>query len=466
MSTGRKYRDEIRPRHGVLRSREFIMKDLYTFDHSTQSALSTYQEVRASYSRLFDELKLPFLVAEASSGGIGGDLSHEYHLHTPVGEDIVISCNACSYVANEELAVTRIDTSNQSDAESQGQSAIQDKLDAAHVWRGVSKDRLTLVNVWYPTFSYTPNTHEPSPLSNSDLNTHAIKSILPELDSSLGDSVPFWKTTSQSLETRGPNRIVNVIDHRLGKSFSSILRAGTSISPLLPQISDLDLSSITCEYIDTLKDGTPVNIVRIRDGDKCPRCSSGALNVQKAVELGHTFHLGTRYSAPLGAHIQIPEALVRDDVDSSNGGKVVSVPIQMGCHGIGISRIIGAVATHLADKTGLNWPRVIAPFEAVIIPSRGFEGDAAKVAGVLADRSRVLASTSIQPVDIALDDRTASLSWKLKDADLIGYPVSIILGRKWESDELCEVRCRRLAINSHVSLQDLPLYIDQLLSQL
>ncbi|KAK7970211.1 prolyl-tRNA synthetase [Apiospora saccharicola] len=104
---GRKYRDELRPRQGVLRSREFVMKDLYTFDASVEAALESYAEVRAAYSQLFDELKIPYVVAEASSGDIGGDLSHEYHLHSSMGEDMVISCNSCSYVANEELAVAK-----------------------------------------------------------------------------------------------------------------------------------------------------------------------------------------------------------------------------------------------------------------------------------------------------------------------------------------------------------------------
>ncbi|KAK7757851.1 hypothetical protein SLS62_000229 [Diatrype stigma] len=463
---GRKYRDEMRPRHGMLRSREFIMKDLYTFDYSNQHALSTYEEVRAAYSRLFDELKLPYLVAEASSGDIGGDLSHEYHLPIPAGEDNVISCNTCEYVANEELAVSRLNDSCQSDAVSQDRGPVENDRQTARVWRGVSKDRSTLINVWYPSSSHAPNGQEASELSDADLNTHAIKSILPELDSSLSDSIPFWRTTPQSQESGRPKQIVNVIDHRLGKSFSGTLNANKSQFPLVPRQSDLDLSAISCQYIDSLSDGSPVDIIRIRDGDACPRCSSGSLRVQKAVELGHTFHLGTRYSVPLNAHVQIPAALAGDNVDASSDKKLVAVPIQMGCHGIGVSRIISAVANHLADKTGLNWPRAIAPFEVVVVPGKGFEEDAAAVAKSIAETCPGLNSTSTQPIDIALDDRPESLPWRMKDADLVGYPVTIILGRKWESERLCEVQCRRLSTNSYIPLGDLPVYIDQLLSQL
>ncbi|RYP24270.1 hypothetical protein DL767_008641 [Monosporascus sp. MG133] len=411
------------------------MKDLYTFDYSTKSALSTYEEVRSAYSRLFAELKLPYLVAEASSGDIGGDLSHEYHLPTSIGEDSVISCNSCDYVANEELAATRPEGSDQTYTELQGRRVIRSEPETARVWRGVSKDRSTLINVWYPTFPPAANAHGLSRLSDADLNTRAMKTVLPELDSSLGDSISFWMSTSPPSTARGPRRIVNMIDCRLGRSFSAALRARTSQFPILPPQSDLDLSTIPCSYIDSQGDGAPLNLIRIRDGDSCPRCSSGSLKVQKAIELGHTFYLGTRYSTPLGAHVQIPAALVENELDQSGSDKLAQVPMQMGCHGIGVSRILGAVADHLADDRGLNWPTVIAPFEVVVIPGRGFEEEGAMVAEALAGHGELNASSK-QHIDTALDDRSESLPWKMKDADLVGYPVLVILGRKWESERL------------------------------
>ncbi|KAI1807334.1 prolyl-tRNA synthetase [Daldinia bambusicola] len=437
---GRKYRDEIRPRHGVLRSREFLMKDLYTFDYSVQSALSTYEQVRAAYSRLFDELKLPYLVAEASSGDIGGDLSHEYHLPTSIGEDNVINCNSCDYVANEELASTRLDPSDIPPAES------GDVLTAG-VWRGVSKDRSTLINVWYPA-SY----------SDEDINTYAIKSVLPELDSSLIDSTPFWSATPS--ESRNGLRLVNIVDCRLGSPFTVALELNPDPKFLLPEGADLDLSIVTTDYITTSANGEPLNVLRIRDGDSCPRCESGKLKVQKAIELGHTFHLGTRYSEPLEAHVQVPKHLIEGDSSTAKPGSMVTVPMQMGCHGIGVSRIIGAVADHLADSKGLNWPRAIAPFEVVVIPGRGLDQDSVIVSEYLAN------SQASRPLDLLLDDRPESLPWKMRDADLIGYPVVVILGKGWSTDRLCEVQCRRLSSVSHVVLEELPMYINQLLTQL
>ena len=421
---GRKYRDELRPRQGVLRSREFLMKDLYTFDATVDAALQSYEEVRAAYSRLFDELKIPYLVAEASSGDIGGDLSHEYHLPSSMGEDMVISCNSCSYVANEELAVTKPPSQEQS-------------FDEARVWRGVSKDRSTLINVWYPDL---PG------LSLSDVNTHAIKSVVPELDSSIMDSIPFWaKGSTPDPESPKVLKLINVVDRRISPSINEAIERGKQLQ-LLPASSNIDLLSIKNESVTKSDDGQPINTLRIRDGDKCAHCESGELRVQKAVELGHTFHLGTRYSKPLGAKVRLRENTM--------------APMQMGCHGIGVSRIIGAVANHLADEKGLNWPRAIAPYEVVIIiADRDVQDeDANQVYDRLVGERK--------EVDAVLDDRPESFPWKMKDAETVGHPVIVLLGRRWLPDKMCEVQCRRLKMKEDVAFDELPGYINNLLSQL
>ncbi|KAI1076741.1 prolyl-tRNA synthetase [Whalleya microplaca] len=449
----RKYRDEIRPRQGLLRSREFLMKDLYTFDYSTETALSTYAQVRAAYSQLFDELKLPYIVAEASSGDIGGNLSHEYHLPNPIGEDNVISCNSCDYVANEELATTRSTPSEDiSSTGNDNPDPNSGEIPAVQVWRGVSKDRKTLINVWYP-----------DAFSGTDINAHAIKSVLPELDSGLENPTLFWTSAPDSVEpptSKRHQQLVNVVDYRLGSSFADVLKDDATPLPLLPEDSRFSLDELTSTYVTSLPDGSLLNAIRVRDGDGCPRCESGKLKVQKAIELGHTFHLGTRYSDPLQAKVNAPAALVEGDATTKSPDATVLVPMQMGCHGIGVSRIIAAVADHLADEKGLNWPRAIAPFEIVVIPRGGLEDDAAIVSEHLAS------SQGHRPFDLVLDDRAKFLSAKINEASLVGYPVTVVLGRAWTANKLCEVHCKRLSSVSHVSLEDLPTYINQLLCQL
>ncbi|KAI1302501.1 class II aaRS and biotin synthetase [Xylaria venustula] len=494
---GRKYRDEIRPRHGVLRSREFVMKDLYTFDYSLQSALKTYDEARAAYNRLFDELKLPYLVAEASSGDIGGDLSHEYHLPSSIGEDNVISCIDCDYVANEELATARPDYQAYIDAEGakpgidaestnptppgaailQHQSGIYTPElrstqelrpdTAGQVWSGISKDRKTLVSVWYPrTFEA------------ADINTHALKSVVPDLDTSIEDALPLWESIASTKKRKSPPpQMINIIDYRLGEDFVNVLRED-------PNLADV-------KFITSSPTGEPFNAIRIRDGDACPRCTSGKLTVQKAIELGHTFHLGTKYSDVLGARVHVPASLVEDSqVENSNQTKdnnpaedssqaasstsaksgsavsVVGVSMQMGCHGIGVSRIIGAVADHLSDKRGLSWPRAIAPFEVVVIPGKHTEEDVLTVIHSLTQSQPSDTSNIFPPIDLALDDRADSFPRKLKDADVVGYPVIVILGRQWASDRLCEVQCRRLGSTESIGLDRLQEHVNGLLAQL
>ncbi|KAJ8125652.1 hypothetical protein O1611_g7987 [Lasiodiplodia mahajangana] len=410
---GRKYRDEMRPRHGLLRAKEFVMKDLYTFDHSLQSALKTYEEARVAYNKLFNELKLPYLVAEASSGDIGGDLSHEYHLPSSMGEDNVISCTECDYVANEELATAR-PTLLQDESSTE---SINANGSTAQVWRGISKDRKTLVNVWYP-----------ASFADADINLYALKSILPGLDSSLETSLPLWESTlssSGSSTSAQRPQLLNFIDYRLGRKFVDDLKNMPNQFPMLPHEIPVELSELDNEYVTSSTNGQPLNTIRIHDGDHCPRCTSGKLKIQKAMELGHTFHLGTKYSEALDARVQVPSNLIEDgQADPTKPSGTISVPMQMGCHGIGVSRIIGAVADHLADKRGLNWPRAIAPFEVVVIPGASTEEDVNTVT-----RSLTGPSDKFAPIDLALDDRVGmSFSWKLNDADLVGYPVIVVLG--------------------------------------
>jgi prolyl-tRNA synthetase len=432
----RKYRDEFRPRHGLLRGREFTMKDLYTFDSSVESALETYEKVRAVYTRIFSDIKLPVLSAKASSGDMGGDLSHEYHLPTPLGEDRVVSCDSCDYVVNEDIA---------------DPGAPQDVPEGAsfQVWRGITKDRTKLVNVVYPRWIKPLGGGELREYTDQDINLSAVKSAVPDLDAGVEDPLPFWSAATAP-GTGTATELVNVVDSRLWPSLgggSEAVALGASGWPatLGPPAVPLSVSS----HHTTGCDRQPLNLLRIRTGDKCPQCSSGTLKVEKAMELGHTFFLGTRYSALLGAVASVPPARQPS-------------PMQMGCYGIGISRLIGAVAEHLADDTGLNWPVTIAPYSCVVIAGKDAEDcEAMQVCNLIND-----VSSSNTFFDVALDDRPRPLPWKMTDADLIGFPVIILLGREWRSSRRVEVQCRRLALKQLVEVAELPSMLTQLFKSL
>ncbi|KIN02064.1 hypothetical protein OIDMADRAFT_196955 [Oidiodendron maius Zn] len=451
----RKYRDELRPRQGLLRSREFIMKDLYTFDYNIASALETYRQVRQVYADIFDELKMPYLVADADSGDMGGNLSHEFHFPTPNGEDNIISCTSCDYVANEELAENVAPTTNESGKMmSDSRTVLQPK-----VWRGVSRDRNTLVNVWYPPSS--------SSSDRAEINLHAVKSALPDFDASVEDPLAFWAQSSSAVAQNKSLQIVNLIDHRLSRLLRQEIELQSPQLAFWPKQLNDPPSGIAMEALSRdLITQRPLDLLRIKDGDPCARCASGTLRVQKAIEMGHTFYLGTRYSDPLNATVTVPRHLLQDaDLDSNTTIEhedltlEQKVPMQMGCYGIGISRMIAAVADNLADEKGLNWPRVMAPFEVVVVPARGLDDAACEVYDVL--------SSHHQPrLDIVLDDRAESFPWKMRDADLVGYPVIIVAGRRWKDERVCEVQCRRLNVREERHLDQLPAFVESLLNKL
>ena len=492
-SAARKYRDEPRPRHGLLRTREFLMKDLYTFDATTEEALQTYEAVRRAYNAFFSELKVPYLTAEASSGEIGGDISHEYHFPSEKGEDNLVCCGSCNYVVNEEIAESRIaracrpslnmvedvDVSQGVDCSSSKQCNSElgplgpaQHLDAKfesqagesrNQWLGISQDRKTLV------YASLPHEVEIKAVTRkgyrkTEINPYAIKRIFPEIDLGAENPLGMFKAELSIgiAEGKSPRkaRILRVVDMRY------------TLQQSLPDLHNqppISIEGVDVPIEDSFaKAGNMVDLVRIETGDPCPSCDEGALKVESAVELGHTFHLGTRYSTPLEATInQDPSQKDSQQEASSLSSQSVTlsdqIPVQMGCHGIGVSRLIAATADSLADNKGLNWPRIIAPFEAIIIPTKGMENEAADVYDLLTTST---GHTSREPIDTIWDDRKRDFGWKIRDADMIGYPVIVILGRGWKSERTCEVQCRRLTIKEQVSADNLKAVVEGLLRQL
>ncbi|KAK5134436.1 hypothetical protein LTR08_006483 [Meristemomyces frigidus] len=404
----RKYRDEARPRQGLLRGREFLMKDLYTFDATEDQARQTYEAVRKAYSAFLDELKLPYLVANADSGSMGGKLSHEYHFASDKGEDIVIKCDSCDYSINEELCIRKYDPNVSTGAPYTG----------IHTYYALSKDMKKLLEIHYP--------------EDSDLNTHAIKALFPEIDPSVEDPIECW-TALAAQKDSGAMRII-LRDPSLSSPHSDLSRLAAII-----EHSGHD----TTTHLNPSLNGQTILLTKPRNGDPCPTCPTGKLHLHQAVEIGHTFHLGTRYSEPLDLKVL------------SSDNKLVNV--SMGCHGIGVSRLIGAVASLLADKKGLNWPLAVSPFGVMLT---GAAGVAAEDVHAVYDRLAAAGG------DVVVDDRERPTGWKLKDADLVGYPFIVVLGKAWVRDGGVEVQCRRLGVKEVVKGEELVGRIGELSAQL
>ncbi|KAL4916228.1 hypothetical protein BDW62DRAFT_108309 [Aspergillus aurantiobrunneus] len=449
----RKYRDEPRPRQGLLRGREFIMKDLYTFDHSVEDALKTYEVVKRAYTRLFNDLKIPYLTAAADSGNMGGSLSHEFHFPSSKGEDTVVSCSNCDSVYNEELADGKAHgaSPHEHSADSapgfdvEGRTAQAGARVSTGVWLAISKDKRILLRGWYPKFTMHDSSAKPVA---REVNSHAVKAIASaagiELDISVENPLEQWAAHVKSTKapSGGPTARPQLLD-----VYDSLVHAYNRPPLNVLEEAGCAAEDIECLRLDTFP-GTSdrLNLIKVHDGDQCSKCMQGLLKTHAAIELGHTFHLGTRYSDVLAASI----------VDAGSG----TVPMQMGCHGIGVSRMIAAVADILADSKGLNWPRAMAPFEVVIISGEGVEEDAERIYdGLVSDKA--------SPIDAILDDRRGKMiGYKLADADLIGYPVIVVVGKAWKKQRTLEVQCRRLGIRQDVVLEDLASVVQASLAQL
>ncbi|KAL5356976.1 hypothetical protein BJX96DRAFT_143717 [Aspergillus floccosus] len=450
----RKYRDEPRPRQGLLRGREFIMKDLYTFDYSVEEALKTYGLVRAAYTRLFNELKIPYLVAVADSGNMGGNLSHEFHFPSSKGEDTVITCTSCDSVYNEELADGQshgLEDSTTTQSEGFNTGAVSTEATPTisnDIWMAISRDKRTLLRAWYPKFSMQGDSQEPV---EREVNSHAVKAVASaagiDLDLSVENPLEQWATQVKSEKASKRPQVLDLYDSQVRvykrPPLSDLLqRAGCAAD-------DVDYTML--DRFPETKNG--LNLVKVHDGDKCTKCEQGHLKTHTAIELGHTFHLGTRYSEVLQASVMVDRATTGKPEDQT-------VPMEMGCHGIGVSRMITAVADSLVDSKGLNWPRAMAPYEVIVVPTKGLETEAEKIYDVLA-------SNPSSPFDTILDDRDKQMGWKLGDADLIGYPVIVVVGKGWKKQQTVEVQCRRLNnLRENVPLERLPEFVNSLLMQL
>ena len=434
------------------------MKDLYTFDFNVQNAMVTYNAVKDAYVRLFDELKLRYYVAAADSGNMGGSLSHEFHISSAKGDDTIVTCTSCNHTFNEEIADGKAQQETESKLKTKVEpGSLQTNLGQTYF---VSKDNKTLVRAFYPKRLGVQHESEAEP---RQVNPHAVAAIVraygTELDTGVENPVKEWKKAMEksaackieadkgenaaSSATDGQYFVVDVFDFRVREAQDQVPEFDIPV-PIAPRFIYLDRYSGTGELLDVLNSQT---------GDPCLKCKGGTLKVARSTELAHTFYLGTRYTDVLNANVAVDPAQLK-----SRQGKNV-VPMEMGCHGIGVSRLISAVADALADDKGLNWPRAMAPFEVMVVGTPGLEKEAENIYDALATYMG-------GPTDIILDDRDRTTGWKLNDADVVGYPVTVVVGKAWPSEKKVEVQSRRLGVKTLVAPDELPAFVTSLLERL
>jgi prolyl-tRNA synthetase len=400
------------------------MKDLYSFDWTYEQALETYRLVSKAYQQFFKDLRLPIIVAEASSGAMGGKLSHEYHLTSPIGSDTIYTCNTCDYASNDEVATPKLPAFD-------NQDSLGDEPKEVHVlprlaWTGVTTDREVLVKVWTPEDAGLPN-------------IHAIKAAEPNIDTTLsgGPAHEAWTGHHETTTAWGPRRIKHLIDGRLAQYMTVV---GETFE---------DWENYRVENVSEDEDGQPLNLVCLEEGDSCPRCSQGKVQTHRALELGHTFYLGTRYSEPFSAKVAAADP------------KQPKVTLSMGCYGLGISRIFAALVEHFVTDKGLQWPVSIAPFHVYIVPTMDMTDEAWKLYDALATGHE-----HGKALDVVVDDRKVSFGWKMNDAETIGYPIRVVLGKKFQTDGICEVHVHKLGTRMDMPANEAPAYIAEQIRKL
>lgn len=409
-----KYRDEKRPRFGLMRSREFIMKDAYTFDADEEGLDKQYKLMYDAYTRIFTRCGLHFRPVIADTGAIGGSGSHEFEVIADAGEADIVYCTSCDFAANVE--------------------AVQPKVVSQHIHNDKEKELVS-----------TPGQHTISmvyeylhaPVSQS------IKAVVYKLDDKVVLAMVRGDHEVNEVRLQNIYHAVNV-----GMASDEDLKAcgltAGYISPIGLKTSDkfdivVDASVMEMEdaccggnqkdmhyiHVNPKRDFPNVRVDTIRlidTHDVCPVCG-GHIEMKKGIEVGQVFKLGTKYSEALGCNFL------------DQNGK--SHPMVMGCYGIGVTRTVAASIEQNHDEDGIIWPINIAPYEAVIVPFNTKDEEVMKVAKELYE------ALNTSRDEIVLDDRKGRAGPKFKDADLIGYPVRVTIGKKLKENGTVEIKIRR-----------------------
>lgn len=408
-----KFRDETRPRFGVLRSKEFIMKDAYSFDLDYEGLNKSYKSMYDAYCRIFDRCGLDYLVVEADSGAMGGDVSHEFMVPSPVGEDVLIRCPKCGYSANRERAEPApLLQENHAALRTLKEIPTPNK----HTIQEVSDFLQIKPHQMVKTMIYISNGQPVAVLLRGDheVNETKLTKVLGQGAVALADQATIEQVTHARVGFAGP----------VGLKVEII--ADQAVSVLHNFVTGANKSDMHLDNVNAERD---FNISRVADiryvttGDRCKICNH-EINISQGIEIGHVFKLGTKYSDTLKAKF----------LDANGKGKSMI----MGCYGIGINRIIASAIERSHDENGIIWPLSLAPYKIIIIPVNINDPSVMQVADHLYDDL-----TNVAGMEVLLDDRDQRPGVKFKDADLIGIPLKIIIGKKFTETKEIEIKLRK-----------------------
>jgi prolyl-tRNA synthetase len=412
-----KFRDEVRPRFGLMRGREFIMKDAYSFHADVDDCHREYENMFQTYKRIFTRCGLQFRPVEADTGAIGGSQSHEFQVLAESGEDAIASCDQCDYAANVQKAEIKLrrpaardiikETPKPQKVSTPGKKSVAEV--AAFL-------RLT-PDKFIKTLVYKTEQRELIAAlvrGDHEINELKLQAVLGCRDLALADEAEIEAATGVVPGFLGP----------MGLHLRTVAdQAIQGIQQAVTGANEMDAHYID---VDQERDFTPAAFADLRlavAGDPCPRCDRGSLETHRGIEVGQVFYLGKKYSEALGATYLDAEGREQ--------------PIEMGCYGIGITRLVAAAIEQNHDRNGIIWPFALAPFQVLLLPINYKDKAIQEVCNTL------YAELQRRGIEVLMDDRDERPGVKFKDGDLIGIPLRVTVGAKGLEKGCIELRSRR-----------------------
>ncbi len=422
-----KFRDEARPRYGLIRTREFCMKDAYSFDSDLEGLDKSYQKMFDAYKKSFDEMGIDYRIVKADTGVMGGLLSEEFQAVSEIGEDVLVLCDKCNYASNievsEVVSKNNFVKEEKKTMEKVSTTGYESVIEVAN-YLNVSIDKIAktmIVNVDGELVVCVIN-------GNRELNLVKVGKLLHGINVELATNEEIKKIVDADFGSLGPvgikgkviidNEVLNMTNFVVGANSNGYHYINTNISDF-----KYDIAS---------------DIVNVKEGDCCPKCG-GRLYFKKGIEVGNTFKLGTKYS----------EALNLKYVDKDNTLK----PVVMGSYGIGVARCMSAIVEQNNDEDGIIWPINVAPYKVAIVVISNKDEEQVNIASELYDYF------TKNSVDCILDDRDERPGIKFKDMDLIGIPYRIVVGKK-VTNGIVEVKNRKTKEVKEILIKDILNYFN------
>lgn len=407
-----KYRDEKRPRFGVIRAREFVMKDAYSFDVDEAGLDISYKKMYDAYRAIFDRLGLDYTIVDADSGAMGGSGSQEFMVKSEVGEDGICYCDECGYAANEEKAGWTRGTAD---------TAAEIAVEKIHTPDVKTIEELCGylncgADAFVKTILYNIDGKFVAAMcrGDRDINETKLGNLYDATEMELAAFVDVEMITGAKVGFAGPVGLKQKVDIVVDSEVAGMKNFVVGACETDYHFKNINIGR-------DFEADTVADITNAKEGDICPKCGKGKLGMARGVEVGHIFKLGTKYSDALGC------------VYLDNNGKEHSMV--MGCYGIGVSRVLAAIIEQNHDDDGIIWPSIVAPYKVIVVPTKANDEEIMGVA------EKIYADLKSAGVEVLIDDRNERPGVKFKDADLLGIPLRVTVGRR-AGEGIVEVKRR------------------------